>query len=166
MSESPWSRNDIVVNLIAIIILMSYATIILLLKSWMFIPIYWLFWGLYFVIGRYVTCRHCDYLGKACPSWCMGKIGGKLYKRSDKKNFAEAGLWKMVIFDVGFLGLANIFPLVVYFYYYFSEGLTVIDWFLISIYGLIGIIILLIHQKKGCAKCTLPCPLSGVKHNK
>jgi len=53
MSESPWTKKEIIANLIFILILMVYATIILLIKSWLHLPVYWTFWILYLVVGRY-----------------------------------------------------------------------------------------------------------------
>ena len=78
----PWSKKEIYANLIAIFTLMIYGSILLLLKNWWGLVLFWIFWILYLIVGRYVTCRHCDYLGKPCCSWCVGVVGEKLYKRS------------------------------------------------------------------------------------
>ena len=157
----PWSKKEVTANLIAIFTLLVYGSIIILLKNWFGLIIFWIFWVLYLVVGRYVTCRHCDYLGKACCSWCVGIVGGKLYKRSKLRSFPEAGLWKMLIFDVLWLALATITPYVLYAYYFFTEGLPLIDWILLGIYTVIGFITLGIHNR-GCKKCPITgCPLSG-----
>ena len=157
----PWSKKEVYINLIAILSLVIYGSVILLLKNWLGAIIFWIFWFLYLIVGRYVTCRHCDYLGKACCSWCVGIVGGKLYKRSKLRSFPEAGLWKMLVFDVLWIALATITPYFVYAYYYLVEGLTVIDWILLGIYSLIGLITLWIHSR-GCKKCPITgCPMSG-----
>ncbi len=88
-SDLPWSKKELMANVYAIIVLMITATIMLFLKSWVLGIVYWIIWLFYIVVGRGVTCRHCDFLGKPCPTWMMGVIGGKLYKRSDKKHFRE-----------------------------------------------------------------------------
>lgn len=146
-------------------ILTTFTTIILLLKSWIFVPIYWFFWILYFGIGRYVTCRHCDFLGKTCPSWCMGIIGGKLFERSNKKDFCENGPWNLIV-DVSFLVAANLVPYIMYAYYLYTFTLTNIDWILIVIYSALGFLTFLVHSR-ACKKCPISaCPLSGTKKSK
>lgn len=158
----PWSKKEVYVNLIAMITLMSFGSFILIIKSWIFLAIFWIFWILYFTVGRYVTCRHCDYLGKACCSWCVGIIGGKLFKRSKKKSFPEAGIWKMLLFDVSFLALATLTPYFTYTIFFLNEGLLLIDWIYLGIYSILGIITLATHSK-GCKKCPIDgCPLSGM----
>jgi len=160
----PWSKKDVWLNLIVILILMGLATYMILVKSWILLIIYWLVWVLYFTVGRYVTCRHCDFLGKACCSWCMGIIGGKLYKRSDKKNFVENGMWKVFLFALSFLFAALIFPIVYYFYILFTDSLSVVDWTLLIIYFIMFIITLAIHQSFGCNKCSIvECPFCRAK---
>ncbi|TFF89628.1 MAG: hypothetical protein EU548_07155 [Promethearchaeota archaeon] len=162
-NDHPWSKKEILANFVSILILMIYATIILLLKSWFSLLLYWAFWGLYFTVGRYVTCRHCDFLGRACCSWCVGIIGDKLYKRSNAKSFPEVGLWKMLLFDVSFLLLANIHPIIIYGISFLLNGIILIDLILLSIYALLGIITLSIHDQ-GCKKCPIKgCPLSRSK---
>ena len=159
--EIPWSRNEIYVNLLLMIILITFGSAIIILKYWLIVLVFWLFFGLYLVVGRYVTCRHCDFLGKPCCSWCVGIIGDKLYKRSQVKSFPEVGLWKMLIFDVLWLFLAILTPYLLYGYYLITEGLKMLDWILLGIYSIIGVLTLYVHSK-GCKKCPISgCPLSG-----
>ncbi len=162
MSGAPWTKRDITLNLIALISLVTFASFILIIKNWIFLLIYGLFWVIYIFVGRYVTCRHCDYLGKPCPSWNMGLIASKLYTRSDKKNFAEAGLWKLFVLDILPLMLADLYPIIIYFAPIFTPiGLTVVDWYILGFYITILLITLYIHQTKGCNKCNIKsCPLS------
>jgi len=163
--NSPWTKKEIRGNMIAILISMSLATFILLLKSLLFLLFYWLIWAIIIVVGRAFVCRHCDFLGKPCPTWCMGIIGSKLYTRSNKKDFTEIKIWKFW-FDVGCIALVLLFPLFVYIYYFFSEGLSVLDWMLVSIYFIAGIITFLYHTM-GCKKCTVKgCPLGPKSHLK
>jgi len=162
--DIPWTKKEVYVNFIALLTTIAIGTILLLLKSWLFLIFFWILWILYAVVGRYVTCRHCDFLGKACPSWFMGIIGGKLYKRSDKKCFPEVGLWKMFVFDVSFLALATLLPIIVYIFSFFSVGLLISDWILFFIYGAVGLLTLGLHSKLGCSKCPINgCPLCGTK---
>lgn len=164
--RTPWTKKDIWLNLITILIVMGLATYIILAKSWVLLIIYWLVWILYFTVGRYVTCRHCDFLGKACSSWCLGIIGGKLYRRSDKKNFAENGMWKVYLFSLSFLFTVWIFPIVYYFYILFTDGLSVVDWALLIIY-FIMFIISAIRLLSGCKKCPIvKCPFNRAKKSK
>ena len=162
-----WTETNIKFNLYAILVLIVYTSFILLIKNWIFLIIYIIFWLIYIIIGRYVTCRHCDYLGKPCPSWNMGLIAAKIYTRSDKKNFAEAGIWKLFILDIVPLMLAHILPIFIYFFPFFiSLGLNILDWILISLYMILLGITLYIHQTKGCSKCNIEgCPL-GSFHKK
>ena len=133
--------------------LMSFATIIILMKNWLFLHIYWFIWIIDFVVGRYITCRHCEFLGKPCPTWCMGIIGSKLYKRS------EIGLWKFFVFDVLLIFLAIIFRYIVYVYSFIIEGRVLIDWIFLIIYSIIVIITLKMHSTS-CKKCPMEgCPL-------
>jgi len=162
--DIPWTKKDVYINFFALITTMVIGTLVLALKSWLFLLIFWILWVLYAVVGRYVTCRHCDYLGKACPSWFMGIIGGKLYKRSDKKCFPEVGLWKMIVFDVSFLASATLLPIILYTVLLFSEGLLAIDWVLLIVYTIIGLITLTLHSALGCKKCPITgCPMCGTK---
>jgi hypothetical protein len=157
-NEAPWTRKEICGNLIAISLSIGLATFILLLKSWLFVIGYWLIWVVIIVVGRALVCKHCDYLGKACPTWCMGIIGSKLYKRSDKKDFTEIKIWRFWL-DVAFITFAMLFPLIVYIYYIISEGILLLDITLAIIYLIVGIITLVIHTM-GCKKCTVKgCPL-------
>ena len=156
----PWTEEEIRHNVLAVVSLMILASILLVIQSWLFLPFYWLFWVLYFTVGRYFTCRHCDFLGKPCPSWCMGIIGGWLYKRTDKKDFLENGPWKALFFDVAFLALANIYPYLVYGWILFQSGLNWLDWILLAIYSVLGFLTLYVHSR-GCRKCPVEaCPLS------
>ena len=162
----PWSKKEVYANLLAILTLLVYGSIIILLKSWIFLIAFWIFWLLYLVVGRYVTCRHCDYLGKACCSWCVGIVGGKLYKRSKLQSFPEAGLWKMLVFDVLWLALATLTPYFLYGYYFLIDGLQLIDWTLLAIYSIVGAIMLWIHNR-GCKKCPITgCPMNGQRKKK
>ena len=160
MKDSPWTNKEIISNLVAIIILISLATFMIFIKSWLLLPIYWLFWILCIIIGRYFTCRHCDFLGKPCSTWCMGILGGMLYKRSDKKDFTEIKKWGFFL-DVSLIALAMVFPIIVYGYFFFSEGLSIIDWIFVIVYFIIGISTFKIHSN-GYKKCTVVgCPLGG-----
>jgi len=163
MSETPWTKNDIRANLTSIIILVILAIIMIIIKSWIMLVLYCVFWIFYITLGRYVSCRHCDFLGKPCPSWNMGIIGAKLFKRSEKKNiFERGGFWKMLLFDISFLALTNLMPIYLYIYLLLIQGLTIIDWGLLIFYSLLVVITLAVHQKTGCDKCpTESCPLSG-----
>jgi hypothetical protein len=159
----PWNKNEIILNLLVFVITIILATYMLLLQSWILLIIYWTIWLLFIFLGRFMICRHCDYLGKSCPTLCMGIIAGKLYKRSSKKNFTEIKMWTFYL-DVSFLVLAMIFPLIIYVYLFFREGLMLIEWFLVSIYFICGILALLLHSKS-CKKCTVEgCPLRGKNH--
>lgn len=164
VTDSPWTKKDIWANLIAVLILMSLASYMILVKSWVLLIFYWIMWFLYFTVGRYVVCRHCDYLGKPCATWCMGIIGGKLFKRSDKKNFLENGKWKFFVFALSFLFIAGLLPLIVYVYQLFTEGLSIIDWTFLIIYFIIFIIVNIIHLSLGCKKCPIKvCPFNRAK---
>ncbi|TFG09696.1 MAG: hypothetical protein EU535_08855 [Promethearchaeota archaeon] len=161
--DTPWTKKEICGNVIAIIISIGLATFILLIKSLFFLLFYWSIWLIIIVVGRALVCKHCDFLGEKCVTWCMGIIGSKLYKRSNKKDFTEIKIWKFW-FDVGCITIALLFPLFVYIYYFFSEGLSVLDWMLIAIYLIAGIITFLYHTMC-CKKCTVRgCPL-GPKSN-
>jgi len=163
-ADLPWTKKDIWLNLIAIIVLMGLATYMIFVKSWVLLIIYWLIWILYFTVGRYVTCHHCDFLGKACCSWCMGKIGGKLYKRSEKKNFVENGMWKVFVFALSFLFIAELLPIILYLYELFTNGLNLLDWLLLIIYFIIFIVMNAIHLTFGCNRCpTADCPFNRKK---
>ncbi len=162
-NEAPWTKKEICGNLIAIIISMSLATFMLVLKSWLFLIGYWLIWVVLIIVGRALVCKHCDFLGKPCPTWCMGIIGSKLYKRSDKKDFTEIKIWRFWL-DVVFIAFAMLFPLIVYIYYFISEGLLLLDVILAIIYLIVGILTLLIHTM-GCKKCIVKgCPLRPKSH--
>ncbi|NVM30711.1 MAG: hypothetical protein HWN65_17860 [Candidatus Helarchaeota archaeon] len=160
--ESSWTRLDIVVNLISMIILMTFGTFILVIKCWRCVLAWAILWGLYIIVGRYVTCRHCDYLGKPCPSWCMGIIGGWLYERSEKKNFCEDGYFKLFVFDILFMVLAILIPYIKYIIDFIRVVVFISDVILIIIYTVIVVITLVLHQKFGCRKCSIiDCPLNA-----
>jgi len=162
MSESPWSSFDIKINFIMFIVQVVYSTVILLLYNWIFLVIYWIFWGLYMTLGRYVTCRHCEYYGKACPSWCMGLIGAKLFKRSEKENFCQDGFAIPFVFDVLFLIIALMIPLIMFLYVFLVQGLNLVDWTLLIINIVISVLMIGTHMQTGCKKCNITdCPMSG-----
>ena len=161
----PWSKNLIRANLITLVVAMIFGTYILILISWISLIIYWVFWLVFFTLGRYVSCRHCDFLGKPCPSWCMGIIGGKLFKRSQKEHiFEDKGMLKMAFFDIAPFAVAALLPIIFYIFNRFSVGLSFFDWILLIIYGIIVVVAFTLHQM-GCNKCPIgQCPLS--KSNK
>ncbi|TFG28361.1 MAG: hypothetical protein EU532_05465 [Promethearchaeota archaeon] len=135
----------------------------LLLKSWMFLIVYGLIWLFIIFVGRALVCRHCDFLGKKCVTWCMGIIGSKIYKLSDKKDFTEIKIWKFWL-DVVFIAIALLFPIFIYFYYFFRVGLTLVDWILVVIYFIVGLLTFLIHNI-GCKKFIVKgCPFRPKSH--
>ena len=160
--ESPWSSWDVRLNFIAIVILWAFGTYILAIKCWIMLIVFWIFWALYFTIGRYMTCRHCDFLGKPCPSWNVGILAKMMgMKRSEKKNFYEEGNLKLILFDVSFLLLAILVPYIKYVYDFFLYGVGTFDLVLLIIYSTIVVIVLLLHSQLGCKKC----PLDGCLMN-
>ncbi|MHA1263669.1 MAG: hypothetical protein ACTSRS_00385 [Candidatus Helarchaeota archaeon] len=169
VNESPWTTKDITLNLGVLISLVILASVMLILKAfWLFLALFWIDFILGFmIIGRYVTCRHCDYLGKPCPSWCMGIIGKWLgFQRSAKKNFCEdGGILFAVLFDISFLIIAMGLPIIAYSIEAFVKGLGIVDYLLLILY--IGLVFatLGIHSLTGCRKCDIDCPLRGKKGN-
>ncbi|MHA1356846.1 MAG: hypothetical protein ACTSRC_01920 [Candidatus Helarchaeota archaeon] len=164
MSEDiPWTKFDIRINLVLMISFLVYSTIILILKTaWLFLIIFWVMFALYMTLGRYTTCRHCDYLGKACPSWCMGIIGAKLYTRSEKENFCKEGFLIPFLTDLLFLIIAFACPIIAYLLIW--EFLLVIDWILLILYVGLLFVVLGVHSLTGCKKCPIEeCPLNGKK---
>ncbi|HUY01152.1 MAG TPA: hypothetical protein VMV49_16450 [Candidatus Deferrimicrobium sp.] len=160
--NSPWTSFDININLILLFIFLGFATFILAIKSWIFLVVFWVFILLYIVVGRYVTCRHCDYLGKPCPSWCMGIIGAKLYKRSEKENFCKEGFLIPFLCDILVLIIAVAIPIMTYLIELWTVGLRLVDWIILIIYIVIIGVTLVMHSITGCKKCTIKdCPLSG-----
>lgn len=161
--ESPWSKFDLLINLVLLLIWLSFSTVLLILKSaWLFLALFWVvFVGGYMVLGRYVTCRHCDFLGKPCPSWMMGIIGGKMFSRSDKKNFCvDGGFIKAALLDMSFLILAVLLPLLAY----ILAGIQPFDWVLLGLYLILVLALLIVHSLTGCKKCPIAdCPLCGQK---
>jgi len=161
---SPWTSFDIRINLIIVLILIGFSIVILAVKFlWVFLGLYILCWGLYIVVGRYVTCRHCDFLGKPCPSWCMGILGGKLYKRSNKRNFCvEGGFIPAVLFDISFLIIAVFIPIIAYIVQLLTVGLLALDYVLLTVYLILALLTLIMHSLTGCKKCPIAdCPMSG-----
>ena len=163
--ESPWTTFDIAINLVILGITLGIAIFMLVLKAaWLYLGIWIAMVLLYIFLGRYVTCRHCDYLGKPCPSWCMGIIGGLLYKRSEKKNFCEDGILNLFLFDVLFLIIAMLLPIIVYVIQLMTIGLLTLDWFLFSIYIILVLVTLGTHSLTGCRKCPIEdCPMASKK---
>ena len=162
--ESPWTAFDIRSNLIMVLILIGFSIVILAMKFlWVFLGLYVLCWGLYIIVGRYVTCRHCDFLGKPCPSWCMGILGGKLYKRSNKRNFCvEGGFIYAVLFDISFLIIAVFIPIIAYITELFTVGLLALDYVFLAIYLILALLTVIMHSLTGCKKCQISeCPMSG-----
>jgi hypothetical protein len=159
-----WTSIDIRINLITLFILVGFSTFMLVIKAqWVLLILYYVCWGLYIVVGRYVTCRHCDYLGKACPSWCMGILGGKLYKRSAKRNFCvEGGFIYGVLFDISFLLIAVFIPVFAYLVQALQGGLVAVDYVLLVIYIILALLTVILHSLTGCKKCPIAdCPMSG-----
>ncbi|MDD1776602.1 MAG: hypothetical protein LUQ65_00410 [Candidatus Helarchaeota archaeon] len=162
--KSPWTTFDIRINLTIVLILIGFSIFMLALKAfWVFLGLYILCWGLYIVVGRYVTCRHCDFLGKACPSWCMGILGGKLYKRSTKRNFCvEGGFIHAVLLDISFLIIAVSIPIIAYIVQLLTIGLLTLDYILLAVYLILALLTLIMHSLTGCKKCPIAdCPMSG-----
>ncbi|MFX0073700.1 MAG: hypothetical protein ACFFAO_21690 [Candidatus Hermodarchaeota archaeon] len=161
--HSVWTKTEIWLSLVMLIVSMCLATYMLFIKSWVFLVIYWLLWIIVFILGRYLVCRHCNLLGHPCPTWCFGIIGGLLYKRSEKKDFTEIKKSQFFL-DVLLIALALIFPIIIYLYYIIVVNLILLDLFLLIVYFIIGIAAFLYHTKC-CRKCTIKgCPL-GPNHN-
>jgi hypothetical protein len=168
--DSPWTKFDIVINLIILISLLAFSTVILILKAaWVYLGLFWVVFVVgYMLIGRYVTCRHCDHLGKPCPSWCMGIIGKFWgFKRSGKKNFCVDGGFRVaVLLDISFLIIAAIIPVIVYIIEAVTFGLAAADYILLTIYLVLVLMTLGIHSVTGCKKCDITdCPMSGKKNS-
>lgn len=156
--DIPWSKREIWTILFVFVVSMVLATYMLLVKSWVYVAAYWAIWMLFFFLGRFMICRHCDYLTRPCPTLCMGILAGKLFARSNKKDFTEIRTWTFYL-DVAFIVAAMIFPLIVYGYFIFREGLTRTEWFLIAVYVVVGITAQVIHSRS-CKKCAAGgCPL-------
>jgi hypothetical protein len=165
MNDSPFSKKSINANLIAIISLMVLGTIIILNKvkyTWFYLPLYWLFWGLFFIVGGYFSCRHCNFLGKRCPTWNRGIIAGKLFKRSDKKSFMDNPKWQFILLNWSFFAVAMFAPYSVFLIALMDpvKNLTIIDDILFFLYLAVDLITIYLHSK-GCKKCTMyDCPLN------
>ncbi|TFG05108.1 MAG: hypothetical protein EU539_09765 [Promethearchaeota archaeon] len=162
---SSWTKNEIWLSLGLLLISMGLASFMLIRKNWIFFFIYWLLWFIVIILGRYLVCRHCNFLGKPCPTWCFGIIGGFLYKRSNKKDFTEIRKSQFFL-DVFLIAMALIFPILVYLYLFLTEGLLIFDLFLAIIYFVIGLVVFLFHSKC-CTKCPIKgCPLGPKQHKK
>ena len=163
--SSPWSKKSINANIVALISLIVIGTVIILYRAinWMlYLPLYFLFWALYFTVGGYFSCRHCDNLGKPCPSWNKGIIAGKLFKRSDKKSFMEIPRWQFILLDGLFFIIAMFAPYSVFLIALMDpvKNLTIIDDILFFLYLAVDLITIYLHSK-GCKKCTMyDCPLN------
>lgn len=161
---SPWSKKSINANLIALVTLITLGTIIILYRAiyWVYyLPLYWLFWGLFFTVGGYFTCRHCDFLGEPCPTWYRGVIAGKLFKRSDKKSFMDNPKWQFFLFNGSFFIIAMFAPYLTFVIALIDpiKNITFIDDILFFIYLVVDIITIILHSK-GCKRCTnSECPL-------
>jgi len=165
--SSPWSKKSINANLISIISLITIGTVIILYRAinWMlYLPLYFLFWILFFLIGSFFACRHCDFLGKPCPTWYRGVIAGKLFKRSDKKTFMENPKWQFIFLNWSFFGIAMFAPYLVFLIALVDpvKNLNFIDDILFFLYLAVDLITIYLHSK-GCKKCTInDCPLNKV----
>jgi hypothetical protein len=93
----------------------------------------------------------------------VGIAGGKIYKRSELDSFPEAGLWKMLVFDVLWIILAIMIPYSFYTFYFFTKGLLFTDWLYLGIYSILVFLTLITHSNS-CKKCPIDgCPLSKGK---
>jgi hypothetical protein len=157
-ADVPWTRWEIATIVSLFVFSMVLATYMLSVKSWMFVAIYWAIWILFFSLGRFMVCRHCDYIGRPCPTLCMGMLAGRLFTRSDKKDFTEIRMWTFFL-DVSFIVSAMVFPIIVYGCLFFHEGLTAVDRSLSAVYLVIGILVLVFHSR-ACKRCEAGgCPL-------
>ena len=159
----PWTKFEILINLIVMLVYLAFSTAMLIIRaSWLFLIIFWVMIILYMTVGRYTTCRHCEYLGKPCPSWCMGIIGAKLYTRSEKENFCKDGFLIPFLTDILFLIIAFACPLIAYLLNW--DFLLLTDWVFIVVYIVILLGVLGLHSLAGCKNCPIEdCPLSRKK---
>jgi len=170
MNDSPWSKKSLTINLIVLISLITVGTIIILFRStypFIYLPLYFFAWIFYYTVGGYYTCRHCDFLGKPCPSWNKGVIAGKLFKRTDKKNFMELPRWQFILFDIVPLLLALFSPYLPFAIIFIDpvRRMTLIDNILLPLYAVLEITAIALHSM-GCRKCSISeCPLSKAGKN-
>jgi len=170
MNDSPWSKKNLNLNIIALILLIAVGTIIILFRTtypFIYLPLYFLTWIFYFTVGGYFTCRHCDFLGKPCPSWNKGIVAGKLFKRSDKKNFMEIPKWQFILFNVTFLVFGLFSPYIPFAIIFIDpiRRMTFIDNILLPLYFILEVTTIGLHSY-GCRKCTISeCPLSKAGKN-
>ena len=170
MNDSPWSKKSLIVNSVALISLIIVGTIIILWRSTypvIYLPLYYVAWVFYFTVGSYYTCRHCDFLGKPCPSWNKGIIAGVLFKRTDKKTFMEIPRWQFILLDVLPLLLALFSPYIPFAIIFIDpiRRMTLIDNILLPVYFVLEIAVIALHSM-GCRKCPISeCPLSRAGKN-
>lgn len=93
----------------------------------------------------------------------MGILGGKLYKRSNKRNFCvEGGFIPAVLFDISFLIIAVFIPIIAYIVQLLTVGLLALDYVLLTVYLILALLTLIMHSLTGCKKCPIAdCPMSG-----
>ena len=165
MNDSPWSKKSLNVSILVLILLIIVGTIIILTRTTyplIYLPLYYLAWIFYYTVGGYYTCRHCDFLGKPCPTWNKGIIAGKLFKRTDKKTFMEIARWQFILFDVFPLILALFSPYIPFAIIFIDpiRKMTLIDNILLPLYFVLEITAIALHSM-GCKKCTISeCPLN------
>ena len=155
-----WNIFDIYANLIFLIINIIMGVFILINNSILYLILYIIFWVCYIIIGRYFTCRDCDFIGKLCPSWCMGIIAKFLYKRSERPHFDAK---KAMLYDVSFVLLVEFIPFIPLFinfiYNYSNYNLLLLLFYTISVFS-----VLIVHSLFGCKKCPLEhCPMAKKK---
>ncbi len=159
--KSPWSKKEICINVVFMAALILFGSILLFLKNIWLLLAYWGLWGVVIIVGRGLACRHCDLLGKACPTWGFGIIGGLLYSRSDKKDFTEIRIWKFYL-DVVFIAIAMLFPVFVYLSFLFIGQNFIFNLMGALIYLILGLLTFIVHSYS-CKKCPIPgCPLRRI----
>jgi hypothetical protein len=170
MNDSPWSKKNLNINIIALISLITVGTIIIIWRSTypvIYLPLYFLAWIFYYTVGGYYTCRHCDFLGKPCPSWNKGVLAGKLYKRTDKKTFMEIPRWQFILLNIFPLVLALFSPYIPFAIIFLDplRSMSLVDNILLPLYAALEIAVIALHSM-GCRKCTISeCPLSKAGKN-
>ncbi len=164
-TSSPWVKKSLNRNLISLILLITLGTIIISLRTTypiIYLPMYFICWVFYFTVGSYFTCRHCDFLGKPCPSWNKGIIAGKIFKRSDKKNFMEIPQWQMFIFAIGPLMIGLFSPYIPFIIIFIDpvRKMAFTDNILLPLYVVLELIVIWLHSR-GCKNCPISeCPLN------
>jgi len=141
-SDSPWTKNDSIINIIAFIVLFSFATFMIWVENWIVLIYYWIIWLLYFSIGSYFSYKP-----------CVGVLGGLIYKISKKKKSEVTSKWKVFVFSFSLLGLAEIYPILYYLWRYVVEDLIFYEWILFIIYILLFFGFNIVHLAYGCRKC-------------